>query len=329
MYNVYRGTMSDCQILVTGASGFIGRALVAELERRGHSVRCAVRNIESVTGLSGALIEVGDVNASTDWTRALDGVHIVIHLVARAHILNETAIDPLAAFNAVNLDGTRRLAESAAAQGVRRMVYVSSIGVNGDSATPQNAFTEASIPMPHNAYAASKYAAEQALSDVARRTGLETVILRPPLVYGPGNPGNFLRLLKLVDRGIPIPLASVSNRRSMIYVDNLVDALITAAIKHEAAGQLYLVCDNETVSTPHLIAELGERMEKPIRLWPFPVSGLRLAGKILGRSLEIERVVGSLVIDGGKIRRELQWSPPYTLQQGLEHTVRWFQGEVT
>lgn len=320
--------MPDNRILVTGATGFIGRALVAELLIRGYDAHCAVRTISNTVDLPGTLIEVGEVGASTDWAAALLGIDVIIHLVARAHVINETAADPAAEFNAVNFYGTRRLAEVAAEQGVKRLVYVSSIGVNGDYATSQDPFTEKTIAAPHNAYSTSKQRAEQALLEVAAETGLEVVILRPPLVYGPGNPGNFLRLLKLVDKGLPLPLASVSNQRSMIYLGNLVDALIAVAVKSEAAGQLYLVSDKETVSTPYLLDELAKLMGKRNWMWPLPVSWLRVIGKILGKSSEVDRLIGSLVVDSAKITSDLQWSPPFSMHQGLKETVRWFQREL-
>ena len=319
--------MSADRILLTGATGFIGRILAGELQRSGFTARCAVRDLSVATGLCPELVEVGEVGGATDWGCAVEGIDVVIHLVARAHILKEMSTDPVEAFNAVNLEGTRRLAETAAAKGVKRLVYVSSIGVNGDHTLSRETFSEESPAMPYNAYAASKYAAEKALNDIAARTGLEVVILRPPLVYGPGNPGNFMRLLKLVGRGIPLPMASVRNQRSMIYVANLVDALIAAAIAPEAAGHVYLVSDTETISTPGLIVALGALMGKPVRLWPFPVTGLRFAAKLLGRSSEIERLTGSLVINSSKIRQQMGWSAPFTLQQGLEQTVRWYRGD--
>jgi nucleoside-diphosphate-sugar epimerase len=312
-------------VLVTGATGFIGRALTKELQSRGCAARCAVRATAAAGQLHGPVVEVGEVNATTDWAQALSGVDVVIHLVARAHVLNETADDPDAAFNAVNLDGTRRLAQCAAARGVRRLVYVSSIGVNGEFAPPEAPFTEASVAAPRSLYAASKYAAERALRKVASDTGLEIVILRPPLVYGPGNPGNFIRLLKLVERGLPLPLASVRNQRSMIYVANLVDALIAAAFQAEAAGRLYLVSDTERVGTPQLIREIATQMGRPARMWSLPVGILRRVAKFAGKSDEIEKLIGSLVIDSTRIRQELGWSPPFTLYDGLAQTVRWFR----
>ncbi|MDT8388521.1 MAG: NAD-dependent epimerase/dehydratase family protein [Thiogranum sp.] len=324
-FNAGREPMSSDKILVTGANGFIGRMLVRELQRRGYNTCCAVRSHSEPDVVDTDLIEVGEVDASTDWSRALVGVDIVIHLVGRAHILDDTAVDPRAAFNAVNRDGTRRLAESAATAGVRRIVYVSSIGVNGDHTDTQQAFTEEMAAVPHNDYAASKYAAEQALAEIANRTGLETVILRPPLVYGPGNPGNFLRLLQLVDKGVPLPLGSVRNQRSMIYVANLVDALIAAAFRTEAAGRLYLVSDDELVATPQLISDLAGLMGKPTRIWPLRVGALRLAAKCTGKSDELEKLIGSLVIDSRKIRRELEWAPPFTQHAGLAETVHWFR----
>lgn len=310
--------------LVTGANGFIGRELSMELVQRGYNVRCAVRDVSAQVGLQGELVGVGEIDSHTNWDTALAGVDTIIHLAARAHVMRERTHDPLTAFRIVNVAGTERLAQVAAEKGVRRLVYVSSIGVNGNS-TGFKPFTEDSIPAPYSPYTVSKYEAEHALLNVASQTALEVVIIRPPLVYGPNNPGNFLRLLKLVQRGLPLPLESVANRRSMVYLQNLVDALITSSVHPKAAGQTYLVSDDHAVSTAQLIRGIARLMRRPARLWPCPPTLLRLIGKVIRKPEEVERLIGSLVIDSTKIRDELGWSPPFASEQGIVETVCWFQ----
>lgn len=317
--------MRASRFLVTGASGFVGRALSVELARRHYDLRGAVRDTYNVIGLPGELAVVGEIGPQTNWCEAVSGIDTVIHLAARVHVMQETASDPLEAFRLVNVEGSAKLARDAAENGVRRIVYLSSIGVNGNY-TEGVAFTENDVPAPHDPYTVSKYEAEQALCRVAELTGLELVIIRPPLVYGPHNPGNFLRLLKMVRRGIPLPLASVDNVRSMIYLENLVDALITAALHPHAGGQTYLVSDGEDLSTAELIRHIASLMGKQARLWSLPLVILRSAGKIAGKSPEIEKLVGSLAIDSDKIRTDLGWSAPYTVAEGLATTVKWFEG---
>lgn len=315
---------SGCH-LVTGANGFVGRALSMALVKKGYNVRCAVRDVSVQAGLQGKVVGVGEINSRTDWDAALVDVDTIIHLAARVHVMREKNRDPLTAFRVVNVAGTERLAQVAAEKGVQRIVYVSSIGVNGNS-TGSRSFTESCIPAPYSPYTISKYEAERALLHVASQSGLEVVIIRPPLVYGPNNPGNFLRLLKLVQLGLPLPLASVKNRRSMVYLQNLVDALMTSSVHPNAAGQTYLVSDDHALSTAQLIKDMARLMSRPARLWPCQSTLLRLMGGVIRKSEEVERLIGSLVIDSTKIREELEWSPPFTSEQGLVETVRWFQG---
>lgn len=339
------------KFLITGANGFVGKQLCVELLRQGQSVRAVVRianfpveNIEAVA--------VSVIDGRTDWSNALRGVDVVIHLAARVHVMHDNAADPLAEFRKVNLHGTANLAQQAARAGVKRLVYVSSVKVNGEStlsppstrplvlsavegsgqAKPsprgggeQAIFTEADIPSPHDPYAVSKLEAEQALHRVAQETGLEVVVIRPPLVYGPGVKGNFAQMLAVVALGIPLPLASVRNQRSLLYVGNLVDVLIVCATHLSAAGQTYLVSDGADISTPDLLRRLAVAMEVPPRLFPCQPSLLRLAGKLSGKSEQIERLLGSLQVDSDKIRRDLNWQPPYSLQQGLQATADWYR----
>lgn len=309
--------------LVTGANGFVGRSLCAELLRQGYAIRAAVRSGNARVDNAEQAI-VGPIGAKTDWTDALRGVDVVIHLAARVHVMRETAGDPLAEFLEVNLHGTENLARQAARARVKRLIYVSSIKVNGES-TEGPPFSESDNPDPQGPYAVSKWRAEQALHRVAKETGLEVVIVRPPLVYGAGGKGNFTQMLKVLAKGIPLPLASVRNLRSLIYVENLVDVLIACAIHPAAAGQTYLVSDGESVSTPELLHRLAESMGVPSRALPFPPALLKFAGKLTGKSAQVERLLGSLQVDSGKIRRELDWTPSYTLQQGLQATAEWYR----
>ncbi len=312
-------------ILVTGANGFVGRALVSDLSRRGYVVRGAVR--DGVRGddlLCSEIVRISEVGPETSWASCLAGVETVVHLAARVHIMRDDAYNSLAAFRAVNVVGTKRLARAAAALGVKRFILVSSIGVNGNR-TESEPFTEKSATKPYNPYTLSKFEAERALLDVSEETGMEIVIVRPPLVYGPGNPGNFLRLLRLVDRRLPLPLASIDNRRSMVYVGNLVDALAACITNDQAKGNIFLVNDGEDISTIQLIQRLSEAMEKRSRLFPMPESVLKMLGLLTGKSAEVSRLVDSLVVDGAKIRTELGWKTPYSLDEGLRATVDWYR----
>lgn len=324
------------RLLVTGANGFVGNALVEVLQKQGHAVRRALRGMPDAEDEVES-VSVGDIDGQTNWQTALRGIDVVIHLAARVHVMHESAVDPLAAFREVNVLGTENLARQAAEAGVKRLVYVSSIKVNGESAAPiptlalplkgmeQNVFTEADVPSPQDTYGISKWEAEQALHRVAAETGLEVVIMRPPLVYGPGVKGNFAQMLKVLAKGIPLPLASVHNRRSLVYVGNLVDALIACATHPVAAGQTYLVSDGEDISTPDLLRWLGAALGHPARLFPCSLALLKIAGRLSGKSDQVERLLGSLQVDSSKIRRELDWTPPYSWQQGLQETAEWYR----
>lgn len=302
-------------ILVTGANGFVGCALLETLTNAGLNVSGAVR---SHAGLK--QVAVGDIGPETDWRTALLGCEVVIHLAARVHVMHDDATDPLAAFRVVNTSATLNLARQAAHSGVRRFVFLSSIKVNGE-ATLTQAYRETDVPNPQDAYAVSKWEAEMGLHALALATGMEVVILRPPLVYGPGVKANFLRLLRWVEKGVPLPLAAVDNRRSMIYLGNLVDALRLCAQHPAAAGQTYLVSDGEDVSTAVLIRALAAAMGRPARLWPCPEAVLRGVAAVAGKAAEADRLLGSLQIDSSTIRRDLAWAPPCTFRDGIQATV--------
>jgi len=310
------------RFLITGASGFVGRSLGVEAIRRGLCVRGAVRTPHPLpAGVEPAI--VGPIDGKTNWTDALNDVDVVIHLAARVHVMRETAGDPLTEFLEVNLHGTANLARQAAQAGVKRLVYVSSIKVNGES-TEAHPFSESDNPNPQDPYAVSKWQAEQALQRIARETGLEVVIIRPPLIYGPGVKGNFIKLLGAIDKGIPLPLAGAKSQRSLLYVDNLVDALIVCATHPAAINQTYLVSDGEDISTAELIGEISRLSGRSDWSFYFPLPLLRVIGLLFRRRAQIERLLNPLCINGNKIRNELRWLPPYTLHDGLRSTVQWY-----
>ena len=329
-------------ILVTGANGFVGSALSRELMARGHAVRCAVRRAEDSPHLGtlpegegvvnlpfqegeAVVMPVGDINPGTDWSDALVRADCVVHLAARVHVMKDTASEPLAEFRRTNTVATEHLARCAAQAGVRRLVFMSSIKVNGEE-TMDEPFTEPDPACPSDPYGVSKWEAEQALMRIAGETGLEVVILRPPLIYGPGVKDNFLTLLKAVARGVPLPLASVNNRRSLLYLGNAVDALALVVTHPAAAGRTFLLSDGQDVSTPELICQLAAEMGVPGRLLHCPPFLLRLAGRMLGKADSVSRLVDSLQVDSSAIRRELEWAPPYSLEQGLRATAQWYLG---
>jgi nucleoside-diphosphate-sugar epimerase len=311
-------------VLVTGAAGFIGRALCPQLTAAGYQVRAAVRS--AARAIDATSVAVGEIDGATDWSNAVAGIECVIHLAGRAHALQDGSRS-FAEYRRINVEGTRRLAQEAARSGVKRLVFVSSVKVNGES-TAAAPFVESDPPRPEDAYGVSKWEAEQALLQVANASRLEAVVLRPPLVYGPGVKGNFLRLAEFIMRGFPLPLASVHNRRSLIHVGNLAAAIVACQRAPRAAGRTYLVSDGEDVSTPALIGALAAALGVRARLIPFPVPLLRFAATVLGRSGEIARLTESLQIDSSRIRYELGWRPPHSLADGLHETARWLLSEV-
>ncbi len=313
-------------VLVTGANGFIGQALCTQMPAEWH-VKAALRTphqFSSDTSSDIKPIIIGQINDQTDWTAALVGVDVVIHLAARVHVMKDTSTDPLAAFLKVNLYGTSHLAQQAVLAGVKRFVYVSSVKVNGEETHGQHSYTEQDKPAPQDPYGISKWEAEQALQHSAQDTGLEVIVVRPPLVYGPGVKGNFLSLLNTVNKGIPMPLACVHNARSLVYIGNLVNALITCAAHPKAAGQTYLVRDGEDVSTTLLLKKIALALRCKNRSFYFPPSLLRAAAAVMGRSAQIDKLLGSLRVNDAKLRGELDWVPPYTLEQGLCATAAWY-----
>ncbi|OAM53136.1 NAD-dependent dehydratase [Methylovorus sp. MM2] len=311
------------RVLVTGANGFVGRALCRKLSKQNYEVLAYTRTPRTFDdGIINLVIPALD--ATTDWCPALNQIDVVFHLAARVHVMHEVVSDPLAIFKEVNLYGTKNLAQQAAKFGVKRFVYVSSIKVNGEF-TEGKPFVESDNPNPQDSYGVSKWEAERVLHEICRETGMELVIVRPPLVYGPGVKANFYKLLQLVNKALPLPLGSIKNRRSMVYVENLVDALILCATHPKATSQTYLLSDGHDVSTPQLISDIALAMQRPSRVFPLSLSLMRFGAKLLGRSTAVDRLTQSLEINGSKIRNELGWQPPYTMKQGLQATTDWFR----
>lgn len=316
---------SDRPVLVTGATGFVGSALVAALRRAGRPVRAAVRSAERIPAWlarEARCVETGDLAGDTRWDEALDGVDAVIHLAARVHVMHDTASDPLAAFRAANVEGTARLAESAARAGVRRLVFASSIKVNGEATRPGAPFDERSEPRPVDPYGVSKLEAEQRLQGIGAGSRLEVCVLRPVLMYGPGVKGNLERLVRWVRAGVPLPFGSIDNRRSLLGVENFCDALIRAADHPGAAGRTYLVADGDDLSTPELVRRIARAVGRPARLLPVPPALLRTLATVAGRRDEAARLLGSLQVDASRLRDELGWRAPVPLDVGLERMVR-------
>jgi nucleoside-diphosphate-sugar epimerase len=309
------------RVLVTGASGFIGRCLLPALSERGYDCRGTVRT-QSVTRAAASLHAVGDIGPTTDWTRALEGVSVVVHLAGRAHVLHETASDPAAEFMRVNAQGTAALAAAARAAGVRRFIYISSIGVLGLE-SGDRPFSAASTPHPHSPYTRSKLEGEIAARSFANAS-FDVIVLRPPLVYGAGARANVLRLLRWVDRAWPLPLGAVRNRRSLVSVWNLCDLIRHLLDNPAAAGGTWLVSDGEDLSTPDLVRRLGAAMGRRVRLLPVPVKALEFLGHVTGRQAQITQLCGSLTIDMAATREQLRWSPPLTVTESLTRTVAWY-----
>lgn len=312
-------------VLVTGATGFVGSALCETLLQSGYTVRVALRSDRAVAPAVAEKAVVGLIDATTDWDAALQGVDSVLHLAARAHVLQDSPAQEALYFD-TNERGTQCLAQAAKRLGVRRLVYLSSVKVNGEGAVDR-AYSSQDIPSPQDAYGMSKWLGEQALVETARGTDMEAVIVRSPLVYGPGVRANFLRLLRWIDKGRPLPLGAVNNRRSLVYVRNLCDLLVRLLTHPAAAGRTWMVSDGEDLSTPQLLRCIAAAMNRRVRLLPVPVSLLRVCGRVLGRGAEVERLCGSLTVDSAQTRRELQWSPTVSVTEALALTVDWYLSE--
>jgi nucleoside-diphosphate-sugar epimerase len=316
-------------VLITGASGFIGGALTVQLARHARfAVRAAIRRTDWRPPAGVEATIVGDLTSGSDWRSALAGVRCVVHAAARVHVMEDHAQNALAEYRRVNVEGTLSLARQAADAGVQRFIFLSSIKVNGESTAPANPFRASDPALPLDDYGVSKLEAEAALAVVCAATGIELVVIRPPLVYGPGVGANFQRLMRWVNKGVPLPFAAVENRRSLVGIDNLVD-LIRACIRHPAAaGQVLLASDDEDVSTPELIRKLAAAMSVRARLIAVPPVMLRIAAGLTGRSAAMSRLCDSLQVDISATRNTLAWTPPLSLDEGLARAAAGFSNET-
>ncbi len=310
--------------LVTGATGFVGSALLAALRARTDSAaRGAVRRrIEAARDpIETSLIQVGEIGPDTDWSQALAGMQAVIHTAARVHVMRDASHDPLSAFRSVNVAGTAQVARQAAMAGVRRFVLLSSIKVNGEQTAPGHAFAADDPPHPRDPYAISKHEAEVGLRRIAADTGMQVVIIRPPLVYGPSVRANFAALLRAVAHGVPLPLGAIQNLRSLVALDNLVDFIIRCLEHPAAANETFAVCDGEDLSTPELVRRIAAAMNRPARLLPVPEALLKAGATLVGKRAAAERLCGNLQIDNRKACDLLGWRPPISVDEGLRRAV--------
>lgn len=309
------------RVMVTGANGFVGSALAATLATRtAYTVRSVSRR--PVQGLPGEQVVIGGLGPDTVWDRAwaqaLESVDVVMHCAARVHVMDDTATDPLTAYRRVNVEGSLALARQAAAAGVRRFIFLSSIKVNGEATGATGAFTADDEPAPADPYSVSKWEAEVGLREVARVTGMELVIIRPVLVYGPGVKGNFNSMMNWLYKGVPLPLGAIHNQRSLVALDNLIDLIITCIEHPAAANQVFLVSDGEDLSTTQLLQQMASALSKPARLVPVPAAVLEWTAAVLGRRAMAQRLCTSLQVDMTKTSATLGWRPPVSLHQGLK-----------
>ena len=291
------------------------------------SVRIASRRVQDGLRHETDAISIGNLDGATNWTSALQGIEVIIHLAARVHQVHDTHADPLAAYRTVNVAGTLNLARQAAAAGVRRFIFLSSIKVNGEQTNQGTPFRSSDVPAPSDPYGISKFEAEQGLKTLSASTGMEIVIIRPPLVYGPMVKANFHSMMRWLDRGIPLPLGSIHNVRSLVGIDNLIDLMRTCITHPAAAGQIFLVSDDDDVSTTELLTRMGGAMGKPARLIPIPPILLRSGAALLGRTAVADRLLGSLQLDIQHTKQTLGWYPPTSMQAGLRKTAESFLNE--
>jgi nucleoside-diphosphate-sugar epimerase len=308
---------TDMCVLVTGATGFVGKALLTRLDRDSVRYVAAKRKVRDMSSCA-LTVEVGEISSQTSWRGSLVGVSTVVHLAARVHVMRDKVVDPLAAFREVNTLGTLNLARQAAEAGVKRFVFVSSIKVNGEATELGSPFTADDVPAPLDPYGISKMEAEQGLLSLSKETGLEVVIIRPPLVYGPGVKANFAAMMRWLKRGVPLPLGAIYNQRSLVALDNLVDLMVTCVMHPAASGQVFLVSDGEDVSTTELLRRMGQALGCTARLIPVPVGLLKVAAAMVGKRDLAQRLCGSLQVDIKKTHQLLGWRPPLTLDQGLK-----------
>ncbi|MDR3442755.1 MAG: SDR family oxidoreductase [Legionella sp.] len=313
------------KILVTGATGFVGKRLVPALILAGHEVRCAVSR--KVDWLNAEQVLIDKLECNPDWSEALVGVDVVIHLAARVHIMNDKSESALDDYCKVNSIATKKLAIAAAKNQVKRFIFLSSIKVNGEQTVNGQAFTEEHMSQPEDPYGQSKLYAERYLEEISQNTDMQVVIIRPPLIYGPEVKANFLKMMHLVKKGLPLPFGRVNNKRNLVYIGNLVSALCAVTTHPAAANQTYLVADNESLSLTQLMSLIGQEMQVKTRLFPVPVRFMVFVFRSLGKDNLNTRLFGSLEVSTSKIKSQLGWVPPANTAEGLRETVTWYQSE--
>ncbi len=315
------------QVLITGANGFVGRALCVKASAYPLFIKGAVRSAQSLATDVDS-VQIGAIDGNTDWGNALHGINIVVHLAARVHIMNDHSADPLAEFRTINVDGTLNLAKQAVTAGVQRFIFISSIKVNGESTPVEQPFRADDVPMPVDAYGISKREAEDALRLLASETGMEVVIIRPPLIYGAGVKANFHSMMHWLDKGIPLPLGAIHNQRSLVALDNLVDLIITCIQHPAAANQTFLVSDGEDLSTSDLLRRMAWALDKPARLLPIPAWLLQIGANLLGKRAVAQRLCGSLQLDITKTRQVLNWTPSVSVDEALRKTAQSYKASL-
>jgi len=319
--------MTNNRILLTGASGFVGRAVLDRLMASNTQVVSVFRsNSDKRTNVSTDFL-VDAIDLNTDWTRGLEKVGTVIHCAARVHIMNDSCADPLAEFRKVNVDGTLNLARQTANAGIRRFIFISSIKVNGEGTAPGKPYFAEDVPNPKDPYGVSKMEAENGLRALASETGMEVVIIRPVLVYGPGVKANFLSMMRWLNKGVPLPLGAIHNKRSLVALDNLIDLIVTCINHPAAANQTFLVSDGEDISTTYLLRRMGLALGKSARLLPVPAWFIKGAAALLGKQAVSQRLCGSLQVDISKTRTLLSWEPPVSVDEALRKTATHFLQE--
>lgn len=313
------------RVLLTGATGFVGRAVLERMSALAHlELVTAVRKPGSELPGCATSVQVAGLEADTDWRKALEATNVVIHCAARVHVMNDQSSDPLVEFRKVNVEGTLNLARQAAAAGVKRFIFVSSIKVNGEGTVPGKSYKADDVPAPVDPYGISKLEAEQGLQALAAATGMEVVIIRPVLVYGPGVKANFLSMMRWLAKGIPLPFGSIYNKRSLVAVDNLVDLIVTCIEHPAAANQTFLVSDGDDLSTSELLGKMAMALGKPARLLPLPSWLLEMGARLLGKQALAQRLCGSLRVDISKTRELLGWAPPVSVEEALRQTALHF-----
>jgi nucleoside-diphosphate-sugar epimerase len=309
------------RVLITGGQGFIGSSVASYFSSKKVHTRISSRKSSNANAIEEfEHCKTSDLSANTDWSEALIGVDVVVHCAGRAHILKDTSVDPLEEFRISNRDGTIKLGIQAAKLGVKRFIFLSSIGVNGAASLKNQPFSELDEPAPHNEYALSKLEAENALFEISRDTGMEVVVIRPPLVYGYAAPGNFALLVQAVRSRLPLPLGGIQNLRSMIFIGNLVDFIFQVAVNPKAANQIFLISDDEDLSIGDVIYKISRAMNMRTFLLPFPLVLLRLLAKCIGAHDKVERLCCTLQIDSSKARKMLGWSPPFSQEEGFSRS---------